>query len=216
MIKAVIYDLDGTLIDSLEDIKDAINDALKQANVPFKYTYEEVKYLIGNGADILIHRALKEFDEPNLFANVKSIYMPLYEEYQLKHTKPFNGILDMLLSLQKHGLKAYICSNKPDLLAKAIVEHCFGNFAFDGVYGNVSNIPVKPNPYFPNKICDDSRLSKDEVLFCGDSHVDIETAHNAGMKCVLCKWGYDFYEPELVSKSDFAISTPKEIIPYCF
>lgn len=211
-IKNVIFDLDGTLLNTLVDIKDAINDALKSCNVPLSYTFEESKRLIGDGADTLVHRSLGDLDSPDLFAAVKKAYMPLYRLYQDRHTLPFDGISFMLSSLHEMGLNLFVVSNKPDSLAKAIVSAKLDSSLFKEVFGHREGEPVKPDPILVQRIFSMNHISPEETLYCGDSHVDVETAHNAGIPVALCLWGYGRYDSSLLHKAEFLLKQPSDLV----
>ncbi len=211
-IRNVIFDLDGTLLNTLVDIKDAINDALKCCHVPLSYSFEEAKSLIGDGADTLVHRSLRDLDSPDLFNAVKNAYMPLYRLYQNRHTLPFDGIPSMLHSLHGMGLKLFVASNKPDSLAKAIVSSKLDSCLFNEVFGHREGEPVKPNPILVQQIFFTDQISPKETLYCGDSHVDVETAHNAGIPVALCLWGYGKYDSCLLDKAEFLLKQPSDLV----
>ncbi len=211
MIRNLIFDLDGTLLDTLPDITRAINDALRIEGYSYSFSLEEAKTLIGGGADRLVKRALKDKGEdPVRFASLKRTYMPLYKAYQEDNTKPFPGLLEVLKSFQSKGISMFVVSNKPDALAQIVVPAYLPGL-FDGVSGQKEGEAPKPNPASTLRVINRFSLAREETLYVGDSAFDIETAHNAGLRSVLVKWGYGFYTKELESKSDYVISTPKEL-----
>ena len=211
MFKHLIFDLDGTLLDTIPDIASAVNDALKQAGYDYSYDIAGVKTLIGDGADILVHRALRDHDTPEAFQALKEVYMPLYRDYQNLHTKPFDGLTPVLDELISKGYKLYIASNKPDALAQVVVRAHYGE-RFSFISGQQIGEPVKPNPIIVNRILDRFALKKEECLYIGDSHVDIETASNAGISSCLVTWGYGCYTKELCDKATYVIHKPEELI----
>ena len=211
MIKNLIFDLDGTLLDTLPDITRAINDALKEEGYGYSFSLEEAKGLIGGGAERLVRKALKEKgDDPNRFASLQKAYMPLYKAYQEDNTKPFPGLEDVLKGFLAKGKRMFVVSNKPDALAQIVVPHYLPSL-FEGISGQKEGELPKPNPASTLRIIDRFALKKEETLYVGDSSFDVDTAHNAGLKNVLVKWGYGFYTKELLSKSDYIVSTPKEL-----
>ena len=214
MLKALIFDLDGTLLNTLPDIRHAINDALASCGYDYRYSLKEAKTLIGDGADALVHRALRDKgDDPKAAAALKESYLPLYAAYQDLHTKPYNGMIETLSFLKARGLLLFVVSNKPDHLAQIVVGNHYGRKLFDGIYGLIEGAPAKPDPGLVNKIVAERHLNRADVLFVGDSLPDILTAGNAGIKVCLCLWGYGFYKPETLARADYVIKKPKELVP---
>ena len=197
-----IFDLDGTLLDTLEDIKDALNDALNEIGVPYSYTYEEAKKLIGNGVDILMHRALKDLDDPLHFEALKKAYLPRYLSYQGRKTKPFPNVVETLQTLQERGDLLFIASNKPNLMAQDIVQRTLPMVRFSFVAGHKDGDPVKPNPIQVERILRDFHLDRAETIFVGDSYVDVLTAKNASLPICLCLYGYGVYDETLCTQAD--------------
>ncbi len=213
MYKSIIFDLDGTLLNTLIDIRSAINAALKQCGYDYSYSLKESKTLIGNGTDMLVRRALREIgDDEAAFAQLKSAYLPLYESMQNLHTKPYNGLPEVLRFLKDKGVGLMVATNKPEKLAKELLDAQFGHGFFLDVGGSTPNSPVKPDPIIVNRFVDAHNLDKGSTLFVGDSYVDVDTAHNANIKCCLVKWGYGFYKKALLEKADYVISKPKELV----
>lgn len=212
MYKAIFFDLDGTLLDTLTDIRIAINEALKKTGFPLSYSKQECHALIGNGADYLVHTALGEYDNPANFEKLKKAYMPLYAKYQNDHTKPFNGMPTVLGYLKNKDYLLFVCSNKPDALSKEVVPAHYGEGLFTEVVGHTEGDPVKPDPIIITKLLAKYGLSSDECLFVGDSLPDLLTANNAHMKLCLCTWGYGFYKPELLKEASYVISKPKDLV----
>ena len=211
MIRNLIFDLDGTLLNTLPDITRAINDALRIEGYSYSFTLDEAKTLIGGGADRLVRKALKDKgDDPVRFASLKQAYMPLYKAYQEDNTKPFSGLVEVLESFQSQGISMFVVSNKPDALAQIVVPHYLPGL-FKGVSGQKEGEAPKPNPASTLRVIDRFSLDKEETLYVGDSSFDIETAHNAGLQSVLVKWGYGFYTKELESKSDYVVASPSDL-----
>jgi len=212
MYKALIFDLDGTLLDTLGDIRSAINGALKECGYSYEFSLKEAQSLIGDGADALVKRALKDKgDDPEAFLKLKAAYMPLYKEYQNLHTKAYNGLPETLKFLAERGLKLFVVTNKPDALAKAIVAAHYGKETFVSVLGHLEGEPVKPNPISVLKILEGNDLAREDCLYVGDSITDVETAKNAGMDMALVTWGYGFYKPSLLLQATFVVKKPKSL-----
>jgi phosphoglycolate phosphatase len=212
MVKNLIFDLDGTLLDTLPDITRAINDALKAEGYGYSFNLDEAKGLIGGGADRLIRKALKDKGkDEKRFDRLKKAYMPLYKAYQEDTTAPFKGIKDALSLLKSKGIRMFVISNKPDELAKIIVPHYLPS-CFEGVQGQQEGALPKPDPSSTLHLIADFKLDKQETLYVGDSSFDVDTAHNALIRSVLVTWGYGYYSKELLSKSDYSINSPAELI----
>lgn len=201
----IIFDLDGTLLDTLSDIKDALNDALDEAGFPFRYTYEAAKKLIGNGVEVLMRRALQEDDGPENYASLARSFLPRYLSYQGRTTKPYPGVLDALAELRRRGHLLFIASNKPDPMAQDIVARCLPKGWFARVSGHREGDPVKPDPILVERILRDFRLRREDTLYVGDSRVDVQTARAAHIPVCLCTYGYASYEPDLLAEADATI-----------
>ena len=212
MIKALIFDLDGTLLHTLPDIRSAINQALKECGYDYSFSLKDCTHLIGDGTDNLVRRALKEKrGDIDAFSELKAHYMNYYRSWQNNHTKPFNGLPEVLKVIKDHDVRLYVVTNKPDALAKVIVPAHFGEGFFDDVIGIKEGDPVKPDPNQVNKILALNGYEKEEVIYVGDSGTDVNTAENAGIACCLCLWGYGFYKKDLLERADYVIKKPKEL-----
>jgi phosphoglycolate phosphatase len=212
MYQVLFFDLDGTLLDTLTDIRAAINDALKECGFSYSFSKQECRSLIGNGADIFIHKALKDQDSLDNFLKLKASYMPKYKDYQGKHTKPFNGVEPTLRFLAQRGIRLFVCSNKPDELAQLIVTRFYGNALFTEIRGNREGEKVKPDPHIVEYFLEKYALPKESSLFVGDSLPDLLTAQNAGLPLCLCTWGYGSYKADLLNECRYVIQKPKELV----
>lgn len=212
MIKSVIFDLDGTLSDTLNTIAYYGNLALKTYGFETIPT-EEYKKLVGNGRDILIHRML-EFvgaDNDENYKNVGEKYDFEYESNVLYLTKPFDKTPELVKSLKEKNVKCAVLSNKPDNVTGPIVEQLFGKGAFDICRGAVPGVPIKPEPDAALAIMKEFGLNPEECLFVGDTYVDITTGKNAGMKTIGVLWGFRDEEELRSAGADFIVSSPDEI-----
>lgn len=208
----IIFDLDGTLLDTLSDIKDALNDALREAGFPYAYTYEEAKKLIGDGVEMLMRRALREEDRPANLDALSKTFLPRYLSYQGRTTKPYPGVVETLRCLKERGHSLFIASNKPDPMAQDIVARTLPLNLFARVSGHQEGDPVKPNPILVERILEDFRLSKEETIYVGDSRVDLLTARAAGIPAILCAYGYGAYGPALLREADATIDSFPELL----
>lgn len=186
MKKGCIFDLDGTLIDSLEDLADACNAALRELNYP-TWPLENYKLFVGSGVRNLIKRALPCQDGA-VIDRALELFYAYYNEHCLDKTKVYEGINEVLQELQKRDYALAVVTNKPDFLAKKIVQHFFKD-SIKIVYGQVEGVPVKPDPTFVFKAMADLDMDKQHSFYIGDSDVDIYTAENAQLKSIGCLWG---------------------------
>jgi phosphoglycolate phosphatase len=212
MSKALIFDLDGTLLDTLPDIAAALNDALKAAGIDRHYTVKDCRAFIGNGVDPLVHRALKEDDTSENFERLKKEYLPRYHAYQGRTTKPFDGLPEVLAELKKRGVLLLVCTNKPDLLAQEILGSRYGDGFFDEIYGARDGEPAKPDPHIVLYFLGKYGLHEEDAIFVGDSLPDAETAENAHIRVCMCRWGYGAYNQGLLDRCDFVIDEPKGLL----
>lgn len=209
----LIFDLDGTLLDTISDIARAITDALHQCGYSRSYDKITCKALIGDGADALLHRALNGLsDTEEEFLRLKKAYLPLYKAYQGVASDPFEGMAETLKMLGDSGVDFSIVTNKPDQLAKIIMTEKMPTIQFVSIEGHQEGNPVKPNPFQILRLLESKKWEKTDCLFIGDSHVDIDTARNAGLKVALCTWGYDRYEEALLSRADHILNKPSDLL----
>lgn len=211
MIKLCIFDLDGTLINSLPAISHFGNEALKRFGFA-TYEQEKYKHFVGDGAAVLIHRMLADNDTPENFKNVKTEYDRMYEADVLYSTLPYDGIPELLNSLRKNGIKTAVLSNKPHNVASEAVAQLFGDNAFDMVLGQREGIAKKPAPDGVFEILSCLNCTAEETLFIGDTNVDISTAKNAAILSVGVLWGFRDKEELQTAKADYIIDTPNEIL----
>ena len=216
MIKAVIFDLDGTLLDTLQDLADSVNLALKTHQLPPRST-EEIRAFVGNGVNILIRRALPQdlAEDEKIHQKVLDSFMEIYQENKDKTTKLYPGIEDMLETLALSGYDMAILSNKPHYHLVPICQKYF-SYPFAFVYGQREGIPKKPDKISLLSIIDEMGLKKEEVIYVGDSEVDIKTAKNADVKVIAVSWGFRDYEFLEKLMPDALVTHPDELVAYLF
>lgn len=195
--KAIIFDLDGTLLDSLADIADSMNIVLKTASFP-THPVEAYKYFIGDGMDILVERALpKEKNTPAVAKKCLAAMKKVYSQHWAAKTHPYPGTAYLLNRCEAIGLKMGILSNKPDDATQVTVDHFLLPELFSAIHGARPNIPKKPDPLGAELMAGQLGVEPEECIFLGDMPVDMQTATAAGMFPVGALWGFRT-SPELI------------------
>ena len=212
MIKLVIFDLDGTLIDTMKDIANACNHALKACGCPER-RLEEYNLLVGRGIDNLFRGALptdKVTEE--MVTKMRSIFVPYYNEHKCDFTMPYEGIISMLEKLSEAGIRFAVASNKYQEGTEQLVEKFFGRFGFVRILGQREGWPIKPDPAIVHEAMKGVEgIKLEEVLYCGDSDVDMQTGINAGVKTIGVTWGFRTRQ-ELEAYSPHAlVDTPEQV-----
>jgi len=213
-IKIVIFDLDGTLLNTLEDLTNSTNFALEQFGYNSK-TQEQVRQYVGNGVKKLIERAIpKGKDNPN-YETCLYLFKNHYAQNMYNKTKPYEGIIELLAYLKLKNIKIAVVSNKFDLAAKNLCKKYFSKLV-DYVAGENESLGIskKPAPDMVLKVLKEFNLNPEDGLYVGDSEVDIQTATNSLMQCVSVTWG--FKDKEFLQKNgaEIIINTPDELINY--
>ncbi len=190
MKKLVIFDLDGTLLNTIADLATATNQALAH----FGYPTHEVpayNYFVGNGINKLFERALpeKERNEENIL-KIRSRFVPYYDQHNADLSTPYPGIPELLTALQEKGIAIAVASNKYQAATEKLIKHYFPTIRFTAILGQREGIPVKPDPTIIQEILFLSRIKKEDTLYVGDSNVDMQTAHNAQVEVAGVAWGF--------------------------
>jgi len=208
--KGAIFDLDGTLVDSIEDLADSMNSVLKENHLP-EHDLQSYKYFVGNGIKTLVRRAVPESSTDELVNRCYVSMMEIYTRDCAKKSKPYKDIPELLKELHRRGLRMSVLSNKADNLTKKIVATLFPETPFVNVYGLQDEITRKPNPEIALRICGNMDATPEEMLYFGDTDVDMETAARAGFFAVGVLWGFREKEELLASGADCIIESPCEI-----
>ncbi len=187
-IKALLLDLDGTILNTLDDLADSVNHALSAHGHPTR-TQREIRAILGNGVINLITRSLPEGVSNEEFEKCLATYKEHYEINKTNKTAPYDGIPEALAALKKDGYKLAIVSNKHDEAAQGLYKLFFDKLA-DFALGNSADIPKKPAPDMVFAAAERLGVSPDECVFVGDSEVDLQTAVNAGIPCISATWGF--------------------------
>lgn len=209
MYQAVLFDLDGTLTNTLEDIAFAMNRALRLHGLP-EYPVDAYRYLVGNGAKVLAQRAVGERKE--LAEDVQRTYQAYYQEHSLDRTQPYEGIPELLAELQRRGVKLCVFSNKPHEDTCRVVEHFFPQVDFAVVRGQMDGVPVKPDPAGALAAAEAVGVAPEDFLYLGDTDVDMRCAQNAGMHPIGVTWGFRTAEELLAAGAERLIGKPLELL----
>ena len=214
MTKLVIFDLDGTLLDTIYDLAYSCNYALQLHGYPV-HEVEAYRYFVGNGMTKLIERALpEEARRTEIILRVKKDFLAYYSAHAMEYTQPYSGIVQLLDALQEKGLALAVASNKIDEATRFLIQRFFPHISFVAVFGQRETVPIKPDPVVVNDILSTAGVSKEETLYVGDSGVDVDTAFHAGVPFVGVLWGFR-PQTELESKGATRfISKPEELLGY--
>ncbi len=210
---AVVFDLDGTLIDSLEDLADAVNKALGINGFPTRAT-ECYKYFIGKGPKVMVSRALPEDkkDDDAVVEKCLDDFNDIYSGAFNMKTTLYNGIPDLLDEISKRGLKKAILTNKPHVFTEKYVEHLLADWNFEIVIGQRDEIPRKPDPSGALRISKELEIPSSQIVYLGDSGVDMLTAVGAGMLPVGVLWGFRTGDELRENGARHLIRTPMELL----
>ena len=190
MKKIVIFDLDGTLLNTIADLATATNQALQHFGYP-THSIEAYRFFVGNGINKLFERALPETErtEANVL-RIRSQFIPYYNVHNADFSTPYPGIPEVLHTLQSHGILLAVASNKYQSATEKLIAQYFPTLRFEKVLGQREGIPVKPDPTIVNDILQATGLSATDALYVGDSGVDMQTALHAGVDAVGVTWGF--------------------------
>ncbi len=189
MIKAVIFDLDGTVLDTLPDLNACMNEALEKFGCP-RISMEETRRYVGHGGLRFAELSLPEDRRAQAEHFYKDVYCPVHFACKNALTKVFEGEADCLAALRAAGIKLAIVTNKSQPAATALAQTLLAPYGFSVVFGNRDGIPVKPDPASTFEVLKQLGVSPAEAVFVGDGDTDVQTAANAGMRCVSVLWGY--------------------------
>ncbi|MBE6665256.1 MAG: HAD-IIIA family hydrolase [Ruminococcaceae bacterium] len=195
--KTVIFDLDGTLLDTLQDLTNSVNFALRTMNYPER-TISEVRTFVGNGIGKLIERAVPENTEKEDVQETLQIFKSHYEKHCEDCTSPYPGIYELLVHLKECGIQVAVVSNKADFAVKKLCEKYFGNWVSLAI-GEREGIRRKPAPDSVLSVLSQMTATPKETVYIGDSDVDIETAYNSGIDIISVTWG--FRDKDFLSRS---------------
>ena len=210
MYKYVIFDLDGTLLNTLDDLGDAGNYTCRQMGWP-EHSIDAYKYFVGNGLEKLVERFTPEKHRTtDELKAAYDIFMPYYNAHKEDKTKPYTGISELLSALRASDVKFAVLTNKADHLAKPVME-CYFPGMFSFVQGALPGRPTKPDPTLLHDLMKRMGAVASETLFVGDSNVDIRTAKNGGLTGCGVLWGFRTCEELLGEGADVLVETPEQL-----
>lgn len=212
-IEGIIFDLDGTLVNSIQDIADSMNVVLEAANYP-THSYETYETFIGSGIRHLVSLAIPESVKTE--AEIDRVFAAMVDYYKdncTNKTSPYKGIIELLNTLENKNLKLAVLSNKADALTKKVVAEKLPSI-FEPVIGLTTEALKKPNPEVVLNMCKTLGLDLKKTLYVGDSSIDIQTAKNAGLTSIAVTWGFQSKESLLTQNPDYTIDRPKELLSF--
>lgn len=207
--KAVLFDMDGTVLDTLDDLADSVNRSLREFDLP-EVSRFQVGQSLGNGAKYLIRHCLPEGSDEALCVQVLAFYKPWYDAHCRIKTKPYDGILQLMEALRADGIRQAIISNKPDSAVQELAEAFFPGL-MDVVIGESPAVKRKPSPDTVLAAARRMGLMASDCVYIGDTEVDLETARNAGMDCIPVSWGFRTEEQLCAAGAEEIIRSPEEL-----
>lgn len=214
-MKACIFDLDGTLTNTLESMTYSMNLTLKEMGLS-QITKDQCRMFVGNGARVLIEESLKVSGDPKAsrIEEGMKIYGRIFDQNCTYHVTPYEGIPEMLKALKDRGIHLAVLSNKPDRQTVKVVKEIFGDNIFDYAQGQKDGIRRKPEPDGVWYLMEQMQVSKEECLYIGDSEVDAATGKNAGLKTIGVLWGFRDRKTLETAGADHLIERPEELLQF--
>lgn len=212
MKKLAVFDLDGTLVDSIYDLADCVNSALRAYNLP-ENTLEEYYSFVGNGMENLIRTSMKsQGNNDELYRKVRAFFDEEYRLHCNDKTCAYEGVAQMLSALQDKGVKTAVLTNKAHNFVEGILDKCFPEHKFSLAWGQQEGIDRKPSPQGLLKMISELGCDKSDCVYIGDSEVDVRTAENAGMDLICVLWGFRSKEQLIDAGADCMVETADELL----
>lgn len=212
MVKLAIFDLDGTLLDTIDDLATSTNHALEEYGFP-AHPLDAYRYFVGNGVRKLIGRALPEgAADDDTVENIREAFVRHYTDHNTDLTKPYAGIPEVLETLRKAGIELAVASNKYQQATEKLTRYYFGDDAFRVILGQREGITPKPDPTIVHDILAATGYDQSETIYIGDSCVDMQTAKNGGLPSVGVTWGFRPRQELEENGADFLAETPDELL----
>lgn len=207
MKRLIVFDLDGTLLDTLADLTASVNYAMRELSLP-TYTSAQVRNMVGNGLVKLMSRAVA--DRQDLHESALAFQRKYYSVHTDDYTKPYDGVESMLSELKANGFTIAVHTNKDEDFAKSLIARYFGE-KVDFVCGTTSDV-IKPNPEKITRLMETLQISAEHAVYCGDSDVDVQTARNAGVECISVTWGFRDREFLTEHGATHFANSPKDVL----
>lgn len=214
-IELVIFDLDGTLVNTIADLGNSTDFALRSLGLPGR-TIEEYTRFVGNGTLALVRRSLPDElkEDVELLEKAHAIFSEHYNKHYADNSAVYGGIYETVDFLKSQGIRLCVNTNKPDAFAKGLVQKLFKKDYFDIVFGARDGVPAKPDPTSENEIITVMGIDRSRVIHIGDSDVDVYTAKNAGIRCIACSWGFRSAQSLIDAGADIIANKPSDIISF--
>ncbi len=213
MIKLIVFDMDGTILDTLEDLKNSLNFALTANDMPER-TLDEVRRFVGNGIGKLIERGVADGATQEQIAGVHAAFLPHYTLHCNDNTRPYEGIPEVIAALRRAGYLTAVVSNKADFAVQDLCKIWFDGL-FDAAVGEREDLRRKPAPDSVFEVCRQLNTPISEAIYIGDSEVDLQTARNAGMEAISVEWGFRDADFLKACGADRIVATTAELAE-CF
>jgi phosphoglycolate phosphatase len=211
LLKLCVFDLDGTLLNSLEDLARSTNYALEKNGYPLR-TMDEYRLFVSDGLPMLIQRALGDNYSPEIGLRLTDDFVAYYSSHYVDATHIYAGVPELLDELRARGIQLAILSNKPDRFLRMMIDQMFPAGAFAMVQGKTDQFSTKPDPASLLYVLEELKTSPADTLYIGDSNVDIYTAHNAGVKAAGVTWGFRDKRELETAGADYIVGSPLEIL----
>jgi len=206
---AVVFDLDGTLLDTLEDLQGSVNYAMRLCGFP-EHSLEDIRRFVGNGIRNLLERSVPDGAQNPLFEKAMEAFRQHYAIHCNDKTKPYPSVIPLMKKLKEHGIKIGIVSNKADFGVKTLTDIYFKGIA-DAVVGQRDGIEKKPAPDMVLLALKEMGADREKTVYIGDSEVDLATAHNTGLPCISVSWGFRTAEFIREQGAQVIVATPQEL-----
>lgn len=209
--RLAIFDLDGTLLNTIADLATGTNQALEKCGFP-AHPIEAYPMFVGNGINKLFERALptEARTEENVL-RIRAHFLPYYDEHNADLSTPYPGIPELLEHLQDRGIRMAVASNKYQRATEKLIRHYFPTIRFEAIFGQREGIPIKPHPQVVEEILTLVPVCKEEVIYIGDSGVDMQTALNAGVESIGVTWGFRPQDELVQHKPTYLANTTAEV-----
>lgn len=209
--KALVFDLDGTLLDTLQDLADSVNHALRQYGMP-EHSLDDIRRFVGNGVRLLMERAVPEGAQHPLFEEAFATFRQYYMQHSLDTTRPYDGIVETIRELKLRGCRLAVVSNKMMAATQELVAHFFPDVEVAIGEHEAAGIRKKPAPDTVDEALRQLGVTREGAVYVGDSDVDLLTARNSGLSCISVLWGFRDREFLLAHGATTLIERPEELL----